>query len=86
MKEGGTIVADVNLWPGQPSYRSEALKVVNAKPDVIFTQMELGTAGAFFSGMKALDNLAIPFIARDTSVGADWISAITGLVAEAASV
>ena len=79
---GGTIVADVNLSPGQPSYRSEALKVVNAKPDVIFTQMEPGTAGAFFSGMKALDNLAIPFIASDTSVGADWISAITGPVAE----
>jgi branched-chain amino acid transport system substrate-binding protein len=83
IKAGGTIVADVDLSPGQPSYRSEALKVVNANPDVIFTQMEPGTAGAFFSGMKALDNLAIPFIASDTSVGADWISAITGPVAEA---
>ncbi len=83
VKGGGTIVADINLSPGQPSYRSEALRVVNAKPDVIFTQMEPGTAGAFFSGMKALDNLAIPFIASDTSVGADWISAITGPVAEA---
>jgi ABC-type branched-subunit amino acid transport system substrate-binding protein len=83
IKAGGTIVADVNLSPGQPSYRSEALRVANAKPDVIFTQMEPGTAGAFFSGMKALNNLAIPFIASDTSVGADWISAITGPVAEA---
>lgn len=83
VKAGGTIVADINLSPGQPSYRSEALRVVNAHPDVIFTQMEPGTAGAFFSGMKALNNLAIPFIASDTSVGADWISAITGPVAEA---
>ena len=83
VKGGGTIVADINLSPGQSSYRSEALRVVNAHPDVIFTQMEPGTAGAFFSGMKALDNLAIPFIASDTSVGADWISAITGPVAEA---
>lgn len=82
-KQGGTIVADINLSPGQTSYRSEALRVVNAHPDVIFTQMEPGTAGAFFSGMKALDNLAIPFIASDTSVGSDWISAITGPVAEA---
>lgn len=83
IKAGGTIVADINLSPGQPSYRSEALRVANAHPDVIFTQMEPGTAGAFFSGMKALNNLAIPFIASDTSVGADWISAITGPVAEA---
>jgi len=83
IKAGGTIVADVNLSPAQPSYRSEALRVANAKPDVIFTQMEPGTAGAFFSGMKALNNLAIPFIASDTSVGADWISAITGPVAAA---
>jgi len=45
--------------------------------------MEPGTAGAFFSSMNALDNLAIPFIASDTSVGSDWISAITGPVAEA---
>jgi branched-chain amino acid transport system substrate-binding protein len=82
-KLGGTIVADINLSPGQSSYRSEALRVVNAKPDVIFTQMEPGTAGAFFSGMKELDNLAIPFIASDTSVGSDWISAITGPVAQA---
>lgn len=83
LKAGGTIVVDVNLSPGQPSYRSEALRVANAHPDVIFTQMEPGTAGAFFSGMKALNNLAIPFIASDTSVGADWISAITGPVAAA---
>lgn len=82
-KQGGQIVADVNLSPGQSSYRSEVLKVVNAHPDVIFTQMEPGTAGAFFSGMKELDNLAIPFIASDTSVGSDWISAITGPVAQA---
>jgi branched-chain amino acid transport system substrate-binding protein len=82
-KQGGKIVANIDLSPGQTSYRSEALRVVGAKPDVIFTQMEPGTAGAFFSGMKALDNLAIPFIASDTSVGADWVSAITGPVAEA---
>lgn len=81
-KQGGQIVIDVNLSPGQTSYRSETLKVVNAHPDVIFTQMEPGTAGAFFSGMKALDNLAIPFIASDTSVGSDWISAIGGDVAQ----
>ena len=81
--QGGQIVADVNLSPGQTSYRSEALKVVNSGAEVIFTQMEPGTAGAFFSSMNALDNLAIPFIASDTSVGSDWISAITGPVAEA---
>jgi ABC-type branched-subunit amino acid transport system substrate-binding protein len=82
-KQGGTIAVEIDLSPGQTSYRSEALRVANAHPDVIFTQMEPGTAGAFFSGMKSLNNLAIPFIASDTSVGADWISAITGPIAEA---
>ncbi len=73
---GGKIVANVNLTPGQSSYRSEVLKVVQAKPDVIFTQMEPSTAGAAFKDFQELDNLSIPFIASDTSIGKDWISAV----------
>src|SRR5580704_9384153 len=41
---GGTIVANETLTPGLTSYRSEALKVKQAQPQVIFSQMEPPTA------------------------------------------
>jgi len=85
-KIGGTIVSNVNVAPGQTSYRSEVLQVVNSKPDVIFTQMEPSTGGGVFSSFKELDGLAIPFIASDTSAGTDWISAVGAANAQKALV
>jgi ABC-type branched-subunit amino acid transport system substrate-binding protein len=81
---GGTIVANETLTPGLTSYRTEALKVTQAKPDVIFSQMEPPTAAVLTQDFKEIDNLAIPFIASDTSAAAEWIKAVTPTVANKA--
>jgi ABC-type branched-subunit amino acid transport system substrate-binding protein len=76
-KLGGKIVADVNVQGGQTSYRSEVLKLIKAKPQVIFTQTDPATAAVLFSNFKQLDNLAIPFIGTDLTGGDDYLKAVT---------
>jgi ABC-type branched-subunit amino acid transport system substrate-binding protein len=78
---GGTIVANESLTPGLTSYRTEALKVAQAHPQVIFSQMEPPTAAVVTQNFKEIDNLAIPIIASDTSAAAEWIKAVTPAVA-----
>jgi branched-chain amino acid transport system substrate-binding protein len=75
--QGGQIVGDVNLSPGQSSYRSEALKVINAGPDVIFSQMEPSTAAPLFSNFKELGALNIPIVGSDITAGSDFVDAVT---------
>lgn len=81
---GGTIVADETLTPGLTSYRTEALKVMQAHPQVIFSQMEPPTAAVLTQNFKEINNLAVPFIASDTSAAAEWIKAVTPSVANKA--
>jgi branched-chain amino acid transport system substrate-binding protein len=80
-KLGGTIVADVSLQPGQTSYRSEVLKVINARPQVIFTETDPPSAAVMFANFRELDNLAIPFIGTDLTAGDAYLQAITYKVA-----
>ena len=83
-KLGGTIVADVNVTPNQTSYRSEVLKVNQAHPQVIFTQMEPTTASVALSNFREINNLAIPFIGTDITAGGDWIKSVTPAIANKA--
>jgi branched-chain amino acid transport system substrate-binding protein len=76
-KLGGKIVADVNVQAGQTSYRSEVLKLINAHPQVIFTQTDPATAAVIFQNFKELNNLAIPFIGTDLTGGDDYLKAVT---------
>ncbi len=76
-KLGGKIVADVNVQAGATSYRSEVLKLITAKPQVIFTQTDPATAAVIFANFKQLNNLAIPFIGTDLTGGDDYLKAVT---------
>jgi ABC-type branched-subunit amino acid transport system substrate-binding protein len=80
-KLGGTIVADVSIQPGQTSYRSEVLKVINARPQVIFTETDPPSAAVMFANFRELNNLAIPFIGTDLTAGDAYLQAITYKVA-----
>jgi branched-chain amino acid transport system substrate-binding protein len=77
---GGTVVADVDLSPGQLSYRSEVLRAHNASPDVIFTQMEPQTGAVVVSGFTQVGGL-VPFVGSDIAAGSDFIQAVTPAVA-----
>jgi ABC-type branched-subunit amino acid transport system substrate-binding protein len=78
----GTIAIRItDLAPGQTSYRTQVQKVIDAKPDVIFTQTDAPTAGVLFKNFKELNNLAIPFVGTDVTGGDDYLKAITYPVA-----
>lgn len=79
-KLGGKIVADVNLTPSQSSYSSEAVRVENAHPDVIFTQMEPTTGSVMTTAMEQLGGL-VPMVGTDQTAGSDYYQAITPAVA-----
>jgi ABC-type branched-subunit amino acid transport system substrate-binding protein len=83
-KLGGTIAIRItDLAPGQTSYRTQVQKVIDAHPDVIFTQTDAPTAAVLFKNFKELDNLAIPFVGTDVTGGDDYLKAITYPVANA---
>jgi ABC-type branched-subunit amino acid transport system substrate-binding protein len=83
-KSGGSVVADIQPVPGQSSYRSEAQNLINAHPDVVFTQMVPDVAATFFQNLKELNNgtLPAPFVGTDVTHGDQWIKAIGASTAE----
>jgi branched-chain amino acid transport system substrate-binding protein len=82
-KFGYSIVASVTVQPGQTSYRTNVQQIINAKPDVIFTQLDPQTAAVMFQNFKELDNLAIPIVGTDVTSGSDYLGAITYPIAHA---
>jgi branched-chain amino acid transport system substrate-binding protein len=80
-KLGGKIVVDVNLTPSQSSYSSEAVRVENAHPDVIFTQMEPTTGSVMTTALEQLGGL-VPMVGTDQTAGSDYYQAITPSVAQ----
>jgi len=82
-KMGNTIVANVTVAPDQTDYRTQVQQIINAHPDVIFTQTDPATAAVIFQNFKELDNLAIPFVGTDVTGTADYLKAVTFPVAHA---
>ncbi|MFN2451223.1 MAG: ABC transporter substrate-binding protein [Candidatus Dormibacteria bacterium] len=80
-KLGGSIVSDVTVSPDQTSYRTQVGQIIDAKPDVVFTQTDAATAAVIFQNFKELDNLAIPIVGTDVTAGDDYLKAITYPVA-----
>lgn len=83
---GGKVLDNVELTPSQSSYQSQIQQIISLHPQVIFTQMDPVTAGTVFTEFQGLDGLAIPFIGTDTTVGSDFISAVTAAASKKALV
>lgn len=75
-KHGGQVIVDAKLVPDQTSYRSEILKIINKKPDVIFMQLDPQTASTFFSELNQLGGGNIPVVGSDVTSSADFAKAI----------
>jgi ABC-type branched-subunit amino acid transport system substrate-binding protein len=80
-KLGDTIVADITVAPDQTSYRPQVRQIVDAKPDVIFTQTDAATAAVLFQNFKEANNLAIPFVGTDVTGADEYLKAVTYPVA-----
>jgi ABC-type branched-subunit amino acid transport system substrate-binding protein len=75
-KLGGTIVATQNVTPGLSDYRTEVSKLIAAKPDVIFSQMEPATAATTIKNFQQLGGLKVPMVGTDLMAGSDVIKAV----------
>lgn len=82
-KLGHQIVSNITVAPDQTSYRTQVQQVINAHPDVIFTQTDAATAAVIFQNFKELNNLAIPFVGTDITGGDEYLKAVTYAVANA---
>src|SRR6266478_2801298 len=75
-KLGGTILKTIIVTPDQTSYLSQVRQVINAHPQVIFTQEDPPTAAALFREFKQLGGQSIPWIGTDVTSGSDYLKAI----------
>ena len=75
-KLGGTVVATENVTPGLSDYRTEVSKLIAAKPDVIFSQMEPATAATTMKNFQQLGGLHVPIVGTDLMAGSDVIKAV----------
>jgi len=81
-KNGGSLVADLSLAPGQTSYRSEVTKLQAAKPDCIFMQTGDPTAVTLFADMVQLGAMTYPIVSTDTGADAKFAAAMGWQYAE----
>jgi ABC-type branched-subunit amino acid transport system substrate-binding protein len=82
-KLGHQIVSNITVAPDQTSYRTQVQQIINAHPDVIFTQTDAATAAVIFQNFKELDNLAIPFVGTDVTGVDEYLKAVTYAAAHA---
>lgn len=79
---GGQIVAANDIVPGASSYRSAIRRLMSAKPDVVFFEMDPGTAGTFFRQAVQLGFYTkTQWIGTDTDYSADFFKAVGAQVA-----
>lgn len=74
---GGTIVGDVDVAPLQSAYRTEATKLFENDPPVVFFQLAPETAGPFFKNAQELGLLeGRTFIGTDVILSEDFVNAV----------
>lgn len=75
-KQGGKVLGQFNLQPDLSSYSSEVARIAALKPDVIFVEMDPGTAGVVFKDFAAAGYVGTPVVGTDDMIGSTTIKAI----------
>ncbi|MHB1940761.1 MAG: ABC transporter substrate-binding protein [Candidatus Dormibacteria bacterium] len=75
-KLGGTMLKIIPLQPDLTSYSSEVATVEQLHPQVIFAEMDPGTAAVVFRNFESLGPLTTPFIGTDDMIGTTMIQAV----------
>jgi Periplasmic binding protein len=73
---GGSIVVNQSLEMGKPSYAAEVEAVLQANPDVIFTEVDGKTAAIFFSELLKR-HAQIPIIGTNVTLEPGWLDAVS---------
>ncbi|MBV8998711.1 MAG: amino acid ABC transporter substrate-binding protein [Solirubrobacterales bacterium] len=78
---GETLVANETLDLNSTTFRTEAAKIVNAKPDVILTEALGPPEAAFLSEVKQLNGGKLPpVIGTSATISPDWFKSVTAAV------
>jgi ABC-type branched-subunit amino acid transport system substrate-binding protein len=75
-KLGGRVVANVTVVPDQTSYRGDLQKIVDAHPQVLFTQTDAATAAVIFHELEDLGGRSIPVVGTDVTASGEYLKAI----------
>lgn len=80
-RPGTQIAINLSLATDQSSYRTEVLRTIAAKPDVIFNEADPQSAATFFGEYKQLNHGVLPPV-LETNVGLqpDWFQAVSGTI------
>jgi branched-chain amino acid transport system substrate-binding protein len=81
-KLGGQVVVNQKLPLDQSSYRTEIVKLVAAKPDVIFTEADPQTSGTYLAEMKQLYHV-VPIVGTNGTNQPPWFKAVAGAIGQA---
>ncbi len=80
-KAGMTLVANETLDLSSSTFRTEAARIVAAKPDVILTEALGPTEAAFLSEVKQLNGgKMIPVIGTSATISPDWYKSVSAAV------
>jgi ABC-type branched-subunit amino acid transport system substrate-binding protein len=80
-KAGMDLVANETLDLNATTFRTEAAKIVAAKPDVILTEALGPTEASFLSEVKQLDGgKVIPVIGTSATISPDWYKSVSAAV------
>ncbi|MCL6596470.1 MAG: ABC transporter substrate-binding protein [Firmicutes bacterium] len=73
---GGKIVINEAITPDQPTYRTALLRLIQAKPQIIFTETDDATAGTLWPELYQLEGLRIPIQGDGPTTGQDYYQAV----------
>jgi branched-chain amino acid transport system substrate-binding protein len=76
-KTGGTVVINQALALGQPSYRTEVQKLIDANPEVILTEALGSTDATYLAELKQLHGSMIPVIGSSATIDPVWFKAVS---------
>jgi branched-chain amino acid transport system substrate-binding protein len=78
---GQTVVANQTLDLNSTTFRTEAARIVGAKPDVILTEALGPTEASFLSEVKQLNGgKLIPVIGTSATISPDWYKSVSAAV------
>lgn len=77
---GGRFAVDLTLAPGQASYRSEVVKVLQARPDAVITEMDAQSEATFLSELQQIGGKLPLIISTLRATNSDWMTAVRGAI------
>ena len=76
---GDEMVLNMKLAQDQTSYRTEASKLIQADPEVMFTEASPQTSSTFLKELQQQGGL-VPIIGTDVTLQPPWLKAVSGAI------